>query len=130
MAAGIKSGEVSPLLAEAIGLKEVLSWIKRRGPSLNSFIVLPQTKIVIESDCLQLVQALKNTQRSCSPTGLVISDCKKLIQDCPNISFSFVKRSGNKAAHWLARHACSGPGRTISRGSVPAAFEAILLADG
>lgn len=45
------------------------------------------------------------------PFGLIIQDCKRMLESLSNVSVSDVKKSGNKAAHWLARSACSFPGR-------------------
>lgn len=44
-------GRTSADLAEAIGIREALSWVKNEGIS----------NIVVESDCLQIVQAIQSS---------------------------------------------------------------------
>lgn len=88
-----KSGTIAPELAEAIGVKEVLSWIKeRQWPS-----------VLIETDCLLVVQSLRSALPMHYYFGSIISDCLNIWSQVPYVDIVFVKRSANKAVHSLAR---------------------------
>lgn len=58
--------------------------------------------IVIERDCLSLVQDVQRGSQGRSNFDLVLDDITDLFTSFDNVSFSFVKRSGNKVAHILA----------------------------
>ena len=49
-------------VVEALGVREALSWIKDRG----------QTKVIIETDCLRVVQARRSRDVDFSPFGLIM----------------------------------------------------------
>lgn len=112
-------GSVHPSMAEAVGVKEALSWVKESNAN----------GVVIESDCQAVVSAICQSVPMSSPFGLVISDCRRIIASLNNVTIVHVKRSANKAANWLARSSCSYSGRRSSGGSVPTELTAILLAD-
>uniref|UniRef100_A0A803PF85 RNase H type-1 domain-containing protein n=1 Tax=Cannabis sativa TaxID=3483 RepID=A0A803PF85_CANSA len=86
-------GKVEPLLAQALGVKEALSWIKLRD----------WQQVLVETDCMGVVQALKSSLDMVSLFGCVINDCNKLLSELRNVSVFFVKRSGNKVAHAFAK---------------------------
>ncbi|KAL8121302.1 hypothetical protein AgCh_018147 [Apium graveolens] len=91
-----KEGQISPELAEAVGIKEALSWIKDT-----------QYKVVeLETDCLQVVQSIRSSTSSISYLGRVISECRDLLASlrARNVIFRFVKRSANRVSHYLARY--------------------------
>ncbi|XP_060974712.1 uncharacterized protein LOC133039780 [Cannabis sativa] len=58
-------GCVTPEIAEVIGIKEALSWIKRKG----------WEKVVVESDALVVVQAINSSIQMPSQFGLLVEDC-------------------------------------------------------
>ncbi|KAM6586543.1 hypothetical protein CsatA_009148 [Cannabis sativa] len=70
---------VDPPLAEAIGLKEALSWIKE----------MQWQNAQLESDCLGAIQAIRSSLKMLFLFGLVIHDCKTLINSIGNVSVSF-----------------------------------------
>ena len=74
-------------------MQEILSWLKG----------LPFLPVIIEMDSLQVFTAL--TMASFSPNGfsLIIDDCRALVQSLGDVTFSFVRRSVNSAAHSAAR---------------------------
>ncbi|XP_074346940.1 uncharacterized protein LOC141685753 [Apium graveolens] len=111
-------GVVRPEYADAIAVKEALSWVKEKG----------WRKIVINSDCLAVVQAMRSNVILNSPFGQVIRECRMILRDL-NIELFFVKRSANMAAHYLARESCSFPGQVFDRGSVPIELNSILFVD-
>ncbi|KAH9683148.1 reverse transcriptase domain-containing protein [Citrus sinensis] len=88
--------------AEALGIREALSWIKR----------LQLTSVIIEMDNLQVFQALTEKFSSPNGFGLIIEECRSLAMSIGEVQFSFVRRSANSAAHCVARvgGSMSGPG--------------------
>ncbi|KAM6544107.1 hypothetical protein CsatB_008554 [Cannabis sativa] len=88
-----KLGVVTPELAEAMGVREALSWLKKKG----------WNRVTIESDSLTVVQALRSSLPMSSYFGGVISDCKTLLESVSDVSILFVKRSANGVAHAVAR---------------------------
>ena len=64
-------GPLEPDLAKGMCCKEALSWVKNLG----------FTKVVIESDAQQLIQALHNYDRDYSYFGALVEDCKILSKD-------------------------------------------------
>ncbi|XP_074342149.1 uncharacterized protein LOC141679584 [Apium graveolens] len=90
-----KQGSIAPELAEAIGVREALSWIKSKD--------WPQ--VIIETDCLVIVQAIRSSYASVSYFSRVIDECKQHLSDLRGrrVILNFVKRSANAVAHFLAR---------------------------
>ncbi|XP_074322967.1 uncharacterized protein LOC141659927 [Apium graveolens] len=82
-------GVIRPEHAEAIALKEALSWVKEKG----------WRRVVINSDCLAVIQAIRSNVILSSPFGQVITECRMMLRDL-NIKLFFVKRSANMAAHY------------------------------
>lgn len=60
------------------------------------------SRIIVESDCLAVVQALRGGERGRSSFDLVVDDIMSLISCFEDIRFTFVERSGNQLAHSLA----------------------------
>lgn len=90
------AGSVNAEMAEALGFKEALSWIKMKQ----------WQRVVLETDCINVIQAVRSPTVLASTIGLIIEDCKKLVHDIANAEYYFVKRSANRVAHWLARQSC------------------------
>lgn len=88
--------------AEAIGVREALSWLKK-------FSLLP---IVLEMDSLQVFNALHDNVVYPHGFGTIIAYCKALAQSLGEVAFSFVRRSANTTAHTVAqvRDSMSSPG--------------------
>lgn len=87
---------MAPVLAENLGIREVLSRIKAQNLQ----------NVDIETDSLQLVQWMRSTFASLSYLGRLVEDCKEIMAGLrdQNVLLWFVKRSSNKVAHYLARH--------------------------
>ncbi|XP_060967364.1 uncharacterized protein LOC133035537 [Cannabis sativa] len=117
--AGVKLGKVSPELAEIIGIREVLSWLKDRG----------FTDAAVETDSLVCVEAIRHTASFNSGFGLVVEDCKILLKNLSHVSLFFVKRSANRAAHFVARHSITLAECMFSINSVPLELLSILMSD-
>ncbi|XP_073128662.1 uncharacterized protein [Henckelia pumila] len=90
-----------PRTAEALSIREALTWFKD----------LSYSDIVLESDALTLIEALKNRSPDDFYVGLIIEDARFLALELNSCSFAFVRRSANQAAHSLARAAGSLSGR-------------------
>lgn len=105
-------------VAEAMAVKEALSWCK-----LNKW-----QELVLESDCLSVVQALRCSIKMSSPFGYIIRECREMLKEL-NIEVFYIKRSANEAAHVLARESSSFPGRVFDGRSVPVSLESILMND-
>uniref|UniRef100_A0A803PRN0 RNase H type-1 domain-containing protein n=1 Tax=Cannabis sativa TaxID=3483 RepID=A0A803PRN0_CANSA len=75
-------GSISPVVVEAIGVREALSWIKD-----HSWL-----SVILETDCLSVVQAIRSSVVMLSLFGKVVSDCKDLLNTLRNVSSYFVKR--------------------------------------
>ncbi|KAK9088848.1 hypothetical protein Scep_027930 [Stephania cephalantha] len=73
--------------------KEVLSWIKERNIQ----------KVTVESDCLQVVQAVKWKKELASKLGIFVSDCIFLSNTLTNVEVEYVRRFANLVAHTLAQ---------------------------
>ncbi|XP_074346578.1 uncharacterized protein LOC141685372 [Apium graveolens] len=87
-----RQGCVNPEMAEAIGIREALSWVKEHN--------WPQ--VVVESDCLGAIQANSCSSISLSYLGRIIDECKRLLLELKsrNATLRFVKRSANMVAHF------------------------------
>ncbi|XP_030502725.2 uncharacterized protein LOC115717895 [Cannabis sativa] len=102
--AGVKTGSVSPELAEAMGIREALSWLKNH----------PFSQAIVETDSLVCAESIRSAEVFASSFGSVVNDCKKLLESLSNVSLLFVKRSANCAAHFVARHSISLAERMFS----------------
>lgn len=89
-----------PSFAEAISVREALSWLKN----------LDYPNIIMESDALVVVDALNNSEPDSSCFGIVDDDCKILAMDFSSCHFGFCYRSANRAARALTRKVVSTTG--------------------
>ncbi|XP_019158568.1 PREDICTED: uncharacterized protein LOC109155338 [Ipomoea nil] len=78
--------------AEAMGLREALSWLKGTGMG----------GVEIEMDSQVLFHAIRSAAFN-SAFGLLVDDIKNLASDIGDVEFNCVRRSANSAAHTLAR---------------------------
>ncbi|KAM6588282.1 hypothetical protein CsatA_010887 [Cannabis sativa] len=113
------NGQVEPVLAEAIGIREALSWIKDSR----------WQDVYVETDCLNVVQAIHCSTEMISLFGLVIKDCKKMLANLNNVFVSFIKRSANVVAHSFARAAILYPDCSFSLESIPTELLPSLIAE-
>lgn len=82
-----------PGIAEAYACKETLKWIQAKGLS----------KVVIESDCAEVIKAIQRKSEVHNYFGRIIADCQGLQNALLDISFRFVGREANICVHKLAR---------------------------
>lgn len=59
--------------------------------------------VILETDCLQVYNALVDKRSSPNGFGLIIDDCRVLAMSVGEVIFSFVRRFANTAAHVVAR---------------------------
>ncbi|KAL8111526.1 hypothetical protein AgCh_019295 [Apium graveolens] len=88
----------SVLEAEAVGVREALSWIKD--------LQLHGTKVVVESDSLLTTKAIAGDIVNCLEVGEVLEECKQALQNLPTVAVSFIRKNANKVAHEIARIPC------------------------
>lgn len=119
--ASCRQGNMDPVIAEAIGIREALSWVKGKEWS----------EVVMETDCLTVVHAMRCSSTRLSYLGRVIDDCKLLLSQLHerNITLNFVKRSANKVAHHIARHTSSIADRIWREGVSHPDLSHVLLHD-
>ncbi|XP_048493657.1 uncharacterized protein LOC125494128 [Beta vulgaris subsp. vulgaris] len=80
-------------VAEAIGMRHALKIAREAG-----FKVL-----ILETDNFQLYHQLTSRKAPSSSFGNVVNDILVMSRACDSVSFSFVKREGNRVAHNLAK---------------------------
>lgn len=116
-----KQGVLNPDLAETIGIREALSWVKSKDWQL----------VDVETDCIGAVQAIRCSSINFSYLGRVVDDCRRLIADLRlrNVTLKFVRRSANKVAHFLARYSSSLADRTWDMGNAHPEFIHVLAND-
>lgn len=84
-----------PREAEALNLKEALSWTKQ----------WIDFKCVFELDAKGLLDTINGSDRQ-SYFDAMVEDCNKLIKQFKEVLVIFVPRSANTVAHLLAKEAC------------------------
>ncbi|XP_060961055.1 uncharacterized protein LOC115724007 [Cannabis sativa] len=99
-----RPGLVAPEMAEVMGVREALSWIKKKS----------WQNIIVETDSLTVVQAIQSPLEMVPYFGSVISDCKTLLEELIGVSVLFVKWSANRVVHFLARASYSVADRIIT----------------
>ncbi|XP_074363465.1 uncharacterized protein LOC141704019 [Apium graveolens] len=85
--------------------------------------------VIVESDFLVAVQAIRSKAPMVSPFGRVIEACRAMLRDLNTVSLFFIKRSANVAAHELARVSYSFPDRVFDWRFVPIRVFNALKAD-
>lgn len=94
----------SPLMSES----EVALLALRTAQALRI------TKLVVEEDSVEVINALKGALEECPrEIKLCIEDCKRLFLSFSMLTFKHVSRLGNKAAYAIARNGFDGPNALI-----------------
>jgi ribonuclease HI len=68
--------------AEAVGVLEALRWLQRES----------MTNVQLETDCLQVIQAIHSKTRNNTEFGIVIELCRSLLSSNTNCKASHVMR--------------------------------------
>ncbi|XP_060974183.1 uncharacterized protein LOC133039333 [Cannabis sativa] len=113
------NGDFTPEVVEIMGIKEALSWIKRKG----------WKHVVLESDSLVSIQAIRSSLPLCSIFGNLAQDCRSLLLSMPLIKICFVKQSANRLAHVVARMSRYLSGCNISVSNAPVAILDVLYSE-
>ncbi|CAN1321508.1 Putative ribonuclease H protein At1g65750 [Linum perenne] len=82
----VKEGEAKSLL-------EALRWAAGQLPR----------KIIFETDCQLVSEALRRSETAVTEFGVIIEECRKVLQLNPDFSVCFVRRNRNVVAHELAQ---------------------------
>ena len=108
-----------PKIAELMGIREALSWVKNEDWS----------QVVIEMDAFSVYQALNSPEHYASPFGLLLQDYLRIVNDISNVIFSFVRRTGNCIAHELAKTSQSRTTPMIWEDVILDIFASLLFSD-
>ena len=86
-----KEGYTVPECAETMGIREALSWIKDKNLS----------GVIVETDCLVAVQAIRSSATLFSYFGVLVQECRNLLKETKDkgIVLRFEKRYANNLAH-------------------------------
>lgn len=82
--------------AECLGVQEALLWILSRE----------ERRVVLETDSLLTVNAIRNVNNNMLEVGHVIDQCKTFLGVLPEVSVKHICKQANKVAHGLARLPC------------------------
>jgi len=85
--------------------------------------------VIFEGDCLQIIQALKNSGSCKTLFGHVIEETKRLGCSMRFCQFQHVQREGNRLAHGLARRAVLFAGTNVWVEELPSDLEDIFQSD-
>ncbi|XP_074301611.1 uncharacterized protein LOC141633012 [Silene latifolia] len=92
-----------PHIAEAVSVLEGLKEARQRGHG----------KVVVESDCLQVINALKTKKKGRSNFNLVLDDIFLLCSSFISVVWSYTCRANNSVAHELAHVHSYGSGKFV-----------------
>lgn len=88
-----KQGMVNPEMAEVLGVREALSWIKRKS----------WQRVVVESDSLLVIQSIRSSVSMMSYFGSIVEECRSMLKELPEVKLLFIRRSANSVVHHIAR---------------------------
>ena len=86
-------------------------------------------KVIVESDSLVVIQALRNKSGGSSDFGLIVDDILAFCCSFELVCWSFVKRSGNTVAHILAHFQPWEVGKRVWVDDIPCDVLAIASKD-
>ncbi|KAL8104816.1 hypothetical protein AgCh_028840 [Apium graveolens] len=115
----VLTGTVHPSMAEALAVKEALSWLKDKK----------WTYTIVESDFRVVIQSIRSSVRMRLVFGRVIEECREMIKELNNIELYFIKRSANRSAHELASMSHMYPDREFDGVSIPIKVKDCMLLD-
>ncbi|KAL0011169.1 hypothetical protein SO802_006277 [Lithocarpus litseifolius] len=86
------------------------------------------TKLIIEGDNVNVMQAISSPRINCSLLGYVVDDIRHLVHCLEWARISITRRGGNKVAHALAQHARNSLDNNVywMEDSPPPAMEALI----
>ncbi|KAL2937388.1 30S ribosomal protein S8 [Bienertia sinuspersici] len=83
----------------------------------------------IETDNMKLYSSLRKKVCEATPFEKIITDILWLANLCTYVSFSFVKRGGNRVAHSLAKLSSSFSEARVWLEDIPAGVNEFVIAD-
>ena len=87
------------------------------------------TEFVLEGDSEVVINSLRSKEASFSSFGHLLEFAKSMLGSSTCINFSHVRRSGNKIAYNLARHARNVKGLSVWVEDVPPHLADVLFAE-
>ncbi|XP_074318065.1 uncharacterized protein LOC141654850 [Silene latifolia] len=106
-------------VAEAVAVLEAVREAGRRG----------HAKIIVESDCIQVVNALRKPAAGRSIFSLVLDDIIALCNSFTSVVWSYIRRSCNGVAHALAHPFPRVVGRVVWSEALPLVANELAFAD-
>ncbi|KAM7274502.1 hypothetical protein ACFE04_017048 [Oxalis oulophora] len=100
---GFFDGCYPPVIAETLAFRESLLLLCSRGI----------TSILMESDCLELVQVFHASLSGISELGMLVEECRHLSKKFQTFSLVWIDRRVNEVAHHLAKGALSFSNRNV-----------------
>lgn len=85
--------------------------------------------IILESDALQVVQALHSTTLGRSEAAMLIQDIKRLLPSFKRWQITHTMRQGNQAAHYMAKDALRTTGNTRWTSSLLITLRTLIQSD-
>ncbi|XP_021748542.1 uncharacterized protein LOC110714345 [Chenopodium quinoa] len=86
-------------------------------------------RVCVETDCLKLHSYVSKGNAPPTEFGSIVHDILHIAKGCQSCSFTFVKRSGNRVAHELAKLALSFDSLRVWLEEVPGCIAEFVLAD-
>ncbi|XP_074298170.1 uncharacterized protein LOC141628990 [Silene latifolia] len=83
-------------------------------------------RIVVESDCSQVIEALRQRKTGRSLFSFIIGDILRLCNSFISVSWSFTSRRNNMVAHELAHVAPVGSGRIVWVENLPELVDRLI----
>ena len=87
------------------------------------------TEFILEGDSEVVINTLRNTEASLSTFGHILESAKSTLVTSNCIAFSHIRRSGNRVAHNLAKHARHVRGLSVWVEDIPPHLYDVLFAD-
>ncbi|XP_057441686.1 uncharacterized protein LOC130733484 [Lotus japonicus] len=116
------TSDLVPCLSPKLAETQALQWAMIMASELGF------RTVCFETDCLQLYNGWKNLDHGVSYFSTVLANYRTLVWHFNSVSIYFVRRTGNKVADNLARHASSFPG-SVWIEEVPPELVSLVLAD-
>ncbi|XP_074282571.1 uncharacterized protein LOC141607113 [Silene latifolia] len=106
-------------VAEAVAVMDGLEEVRRRG----------HQQVEVESDCLQVMEALRRKEIGRSMFSLIIDDILSLCSNFISVSWSHTCRINNNVAHSLAHLVPRVLGRSVWEGLLPPNANSAVIFD-
>ncbi|MED6124366.1 hypothetical protein PIB30_058354 [Stylosanthes scabra] len=85
-------------------------------------------RVIFESDCQNLIQALKSNT-TISEVDAFLEDIRELAKNIPEMGFIWVPRKVNRVAHEIAKLAAASPLCSASISNLPASITELILSE-